>query len=96
MKGKSEWNDAVDRAKKELGFRPNEFVDDWDSVVVMAKAILAEDRGDIYNGGNARPRSANDKAILAHYLSGKPIPERFLVKRAVMLDSVPSTVGLYR
>ena len=77
---KREWNDAVGRAKKELGFSPNEFVEDWSSVVAMAKAMLAEDRGDVHNKGNARPRGANDKTILAHYLSGKPIQERFLVR----------------
>ena len=81
QKGKIEWNDAVGKAKKELGFRPNEFVDDWDSVVAMAKAILAEGRGDTHNGSDERPRSANDKAILAHYLSGKPIPERLITKK---------------
>lgn len=80
QKGKGKWNDAVSQAKKALGLSPNEYVEDWASVVSMAKEILAEGRGDAYSDGDVRPGSANDKAILAHYLSGTPIPERSLVK----------------
>ena len=95
-KGGVEWTDAVSRAKKALGFSPNEFVEDWDSVIAMAKAILAEDRGDVHNEKDTRPRSANDKTIFAHYLSDKPIPERLLVKKTVTLDSALATAGLRR
>jgi hypothetical protein len=80
MKESREWDDAISQAKKTLGFSKNEFVEDWGRIVAMAKEVLAEGRGD------RPPGTANDKRILAHYLSGTTIPERFLSKRGAQGD----------
>jgi hypothetical protein len=71
MKERREWDDAVSRAKKALGFSPTEFVEDWASIVAMAKGILAEGRGDSNNSGDIQAQHQNDKSIIARYLSGR-------------------------
>lgn len=68
---RTEWNAAIAKAKRELGFTPNEYVKDWDNVVAMAKAILAEHQEEVYGDRQEQLARSRDKAIFAHYLSGK-------------------------
>lgn len=83
---RSEWNDAVAKAKKELGFRPNEFVEDWGTVVAMAKVILAGGQEEVHYDKYEQQAILKDKTILARYLSGNPIPTRLSIKRQEVQD----------
>lgn len=44
-----EWNEAIEKAKRKLGYCSNEYVEDWNSVVERAKDIIIEENEEEYS-----------------------------------------------
>jgi len=43
-----EWNDAIREAKIELGYNEDEYIEDWNEVVSIAKEVVEEKKDNYY------------------------------------------------